>query len=161
MFKKTKNVLLNNSGGFAFLKKKNIKGFFTGSLGSLFFLNKTLSKLRFYGFETTFFIGGGAKTLYILEDSLFFIKINNLTSLLNTFFVVSKKQFDIQRYKGLGEMNPDQLYHTSMALGFRNITKIYSDSLFKNNLIFENLMGGNVSVRKSFIEKYYNYLQYV
>lgn len=154
-------VLFTNAKCLTFFKKKTRKVKFSNSVGNLFFLNKTLYKLLFYKLQAGFFISTIFKKIFILEESLFFIKVSGLVALLDTVFTVSKKQFEIQRYKGLGEMNPDQLYHTSMDSNFRSVTRIYSDSLFKNNLIFENLMGTNVKVRKSFIEKYYSYLQYV
>lgn len=59
----------------------------------------------------------------------------------------------IQRYKGLGEMNAEQLWDTTMDPGFRTLRQVNIDSLAEADRIFSMLMGDEVPPRREFIEK--------
>ncbi len=72
--------------------------------------------------------------------------------LLSQSFELSKKGITVQRYKGLGEMNPDQLWDTTLDPSFRSILKVKVDDAQRADEIFSELMGEDVDKRKTFIQ---------
>jgi DNA gyrase subunit B len=79
-------------------------------------------------------------------------KVNGIIPLLKTIVELGKKGYYIQRYKGLGEMNPDQLWETTMNPINRTLVQVKVEDVYESDEIFSVLMGDQVEPRRKFIE---------
>ncbi len=132
-----------------------------------FFNNKPFSKLIENGHiylaqPPLFKINKGSKGIYIKdEEELENYIINNSKDLRKSkkgskefidFLEIEKSKMSIQRFKGLGEMNPEELWSTTLNPETRNLLQVqYSKNLKKDQDLIHTLMGNDVSLRKDFI----------
>ena len=81
-----------------------------------------------------------------------FKKIKKGSKDFDKFIESEKSKLNIQRFKGLGEMNPEELWSTTLNPDTRNLLQVqYSKDLKKDQVLIHTLMGNDVSLRKDFI----------
>jgi DNA gyrase subunit B len=81
------------------------------------------------------------------------IAINTPTELLAAVMAQGRNGVALQRYKGLGEMNPDQLWQTTLDKDARSLLQVKVQDVAESNDLFEQLMGDVVEPRRAFIQE--------
>jgi DNA gyrase subunit B len=97
--------------------------------------------------ETSDIEGETVKTSRIEE-----VRLRSRDELLDFFLNAGKKGVAVNRYKGLGEMNPEQLWATTMDPGIRTLLQVRAEDHTEADLMFTTLMGDQVEPRRKFIE---------
>ncbi len=89
---------------------------------------------------------------YILNNNKEIKKIKKGTKEFTKALDLEKSKMNIQRFKGLGEMNPEELWSTTLDPETRNLLQVqYSKDLKKDQSLIHTLMGNDVALRKDFI----------
>ena len=90
--------------------------------------------------------------LFLINNSKNLKKIKKYSKAYDEILSEEKSKLNIQRFKGLGEMNPEELWNTTLDPENRNLLQVkYSKDQKKDQDIIHTLMGNDVSIRKEFI----------
>ncbi|SDK47604.1 DNA gyrase subunit B [Maridesulfovibrio ferrireducens] len=90
---------------------------------------------------------------FVIERGETTIPVTGIFNLLDAVLEEAYKGINLQRYKGLGEMNPEQLWETTMDPDKRSMLQVTIEDAVGANEIFMDLMGDNVEPRREFIER--------
>jgi DNA gyrase subunit B len=114
--------------------------------------HKMIENLKLFGFSLeNYFIPNG-KILDIVEDNQKVEPIHTLKEVIDFLRENGRKGIEIQRYKGLGEMNADQLWETTMDPAKRTLIRVTLPDTIAADHMFTMLMGEDVPPRRAFIE---------
>lgn len=80
-------------------------------------------------------------------------KFDTFQAMIKATFAETRKSLTIQRYKGLGEMNPAQLWETTLDVTVRRLLRVTINDVIAADQTFQMLMGGDVPPRRQFIEQ--------
>jgi DNA gyrase subunit B len=121
-------------------------------------LGKTMFRLRSLGFTAADLL---PEEDYDPADPRFWVRSDSrkvplagLLGLLDAVREFGKEGLDIQRYKGLGEMNPDQLWETTLDPARRTLLRVELGSAVEAEEMFSLMMGDNVASRRQYIERH-------
>jgi DNA gyrase subunit B len=97
-------------------------------------------------------LGAIHKSSFTVEDGGASKKVDDPQQLLDELMEKAKRGVTIQRYKGLGEMNPGQLWSTTMDPEKRTLLKVRIEDVVEADDVFTLLMGDKVEPRREFIQ---------
>jgi DNA gyrase subunit B len=139
IFDKNKDCIVN-------IKNNNLQSSFI--IEKTFFLSEEFYKIR----KLNLFLHRIFKKNKQISFNKSFYDINKFSIFIEDIKLSILTKYNIQRYKGLGEMNPNQLWETSMNPKSRYIEQINIKNIFKTNSLISNLMGESIDERKKIID---------
>jgi DNA gyrase subunit B len=121
-------------------------------------LTDAFGELMVSGFSRQDYLGAAtAEVGYkfkVIEDNGTEFPIASLAGVLDKVRELGKKGIEVQRYKGLGEMNAEQLWETTMDPAKRVLLRVQLEDAYAADDMFKILMGDGVAARKEFIEQH-------
>jgi len=131
-----------------------VEGSFDGQLVNYTLFKNTLESIDFLNlYELRKSLRSIDKFPLIVQDGNMSETVNDINGLVEVANKFGRKGFNVQRYKGLGEMNPDQLWETTMNPETRTLYKVQLEDVVAVDRIFTILMGGDVEPRRKFIQE--------
>jgi DNA gyrase subunit B len=112
---------------------------------------KSLNYLRKELMENFGILKNGCAGILKSPSSAF--EVNGPIDLIEKVLEIGKSGIQFNRYKGLGEMNPDQLWETTLDKNSRSLLLVRIDEVNEANILFETLMGDIVEGRRNFIQE--------
>lgn len=116
--------------------------------------NALLSTLKEFHFELQDYLIASKELLKLIEDNEQKHSFHILREVIEFIRNNGRRGIEIQRFKGLGEMNADQLWETTMDPAKRTLIKVTLPDLIAADLMFTMLMGDEVPPRRAFIEQH-------
>ena len=115
-------------------------------------LSKHIAFLESKRFSADQLVGHEGPLFTLVDSEQRRTPIHTLKELLDRVRDIGRKGLEIQRYKGLGEMNPEQLWETTMNPEKRKMLQVVLEDAYRADQIFTILMGDEVEPRRKFIE---------
>ncbi len=112
---------------------------------------KSLNELRKILMQNFGLLKNGSAGILKSGDTHY--SINGPVDLIEKVLDIGKQGLQINRYKGLGEMNPEQLWETTLDKNYRSLLMVKLDEVDEANKVFETLMGEVTEGRKTFIQE--------
>ena len=117
-------------------------------------LETLVARLKEYSLDLSSYHAANGKLFDIVEEEGKETPVYTLKELIDFVRENGRKGIEIQRYKGLGEMNPDQLWETTMDPEKRTLIKVKVPDMIAADHMFTMLMGEEVPPRRQFIEQH-------
>ncbi len=123
-------------------------------------VNRGLEELRRFGLLPTDLLpplrlaGREPTPRLVLEAGDQRRQLNHLRDLVGEIRRLGERGMEVTRFKGLGEMNPEELWETTLDPKTRTLMRVQLDDALKADELFRTLMGEKVEPRKEFIQKY-------
>jgi DNA gyrase subunit B len=144
-----RDIQLSEQGGYyEFSVNESLNGGHTTTVNWEFFSSPELKQILGISKQ----LGKLSKSTFIIKADAQEEKFDDLQQLLESLMGRAKKGLAIQRYKGLGEMNPTQLWTTTMDPEKRTLLKVRIEDVLEADDIFTILMGDKVEPRREFIQ---------
>lgn len=117
-------------------------------------LQNLLTTLKEFGFDLNNYLIADGNLIEVVEDEGNVHSYATLREVIDFLRTNGRKGIDLQRYKGLGEMNADQLWETTMDPAKRTLIKVTLPDVVAADYMFTMLMGEDVPPRRAFIEQH-------